>query len=234
MRRKHLPLGVLLVAVLGYAASAGTQGTTTAPSKPLSYYTIGDLIPRITSAALSEVGAAWKRSGEELRAHAEQRRNLAADEMAIVRKEIDGLKAQLKLARAEKRTVDTGTLTGQLQAQEDLHDILERLDQHAREQDDLAEALLDTADALTAFDEADRSFDVHRSRRLAQAQDVRAELADPRLDAAGYDAFAQRARALERLGRAMSDLGSELETISDGNAEFMKELDKGGRLQPRR
>ncbi|HET9480410.1 MAG TPA: hypothetical protein VFP98_01515, partial [Candidatus Polarisedimenticolia bacterium] len=180
-----------------------------------------------------DVGRNWQRSGEELRALSEGRQRQVREAIPVVKDEIRALKASLKVARAQKRTVESGTLGGELAAAEAALDVLDSLEDHSAEQMKLAEAWVEAGVALRDFDQADRAFDAHRQRRIIQAERVGRGV-DERLDAAGYEVFQQRARALETLGKRLSDLGSEAKSVGKSDMKFMDELERDGRIQPRR
>jgi len=233
MRRASL----LAVAVCLTAATVlmGQEGAGTQPmAKPLNQFTIGDLFPKL-DLGLDQTASTWKTATGEYQTKAAAREKAVMDGIATVKQKSEQLKAEAKTAQKNKDFTAAGTAEGKLKTEETVQKVLSRLQGLATQQKETAEAWNRLANAMSAFVQADKDFDVYRSKGIAKPESAAggsAGSADTRMDAAGVAAFQKHTATLDALGKGFADLGAEIQTLSSGRQKFLSELEKGGHIQP--
>lgn len=227
--RTLLRIGAAAAAVVlvvgGVAAVAQDAGGRM--DKPLDRFTIGDLFPRM-AAGLRETAAAWKVSSDSARLLAASQLKNVRDAKPPVKASLEQAKNAAKAAEKDKDFVAAGTAQGQVKSEEIVMDVLNRLDDVASTQGDVADAWAKAGDKMRAFAEADEACDRYRSNGIAKPAKGQS---DTRLDKAGYDAFRNRARALRELGEALYQMSVKTRNLGDGQLKFADDLQKGGHLQ---
>ncbi|MGH9870776.1 MAG: hypothetical protein ACREAA_21785 [Candidatus Polarisedimenticolia bacterium] len=200
-------------------------------AKPLSKFTIGDLFPKI-DAGLEQTAATWKTASSELQTKTAARQKAVTEGAAAVKVKSDQLKAEAKAAKASKDFTAQGTAEGKLQTEEVVNKILARLQTLATEQKETADVWNRTANAMSAYVQADKEFDQYRSKGISKPESGAAAGTDNRLDQAGVQAFKKHTESMDELGKSFAALGTQIQGMSSGRMKFLSELEKGGHIQP--
>jgi len=198
--------------------------------KPLHQFTIGDLFPSLAGPIARQTGEVWSGAGTELRSRADGRQEAIDTALANLKQRIAALKGDVKAAQRSKDFTATGAAQGKLATEETVASILKRLDRVTDAQRDVGRAWHDAGEALLDFASAEDELDVYRGAGLEKpGADPNAP--DTRLDAKGVDAFRSHAEAMDELGVAFTQLGTEIRSLVDDRLKFLAELERGGHVR---